>query len=46
MAALFVAYQVLIALLRLPLIFGGRQAVLLSLILAGTWSGAAMAAIQ
>ena len=44
-AALVVAYLLLLGLLRLPLLFGGRQAVLLSLILAASWSAAAMAAI-
>lgn len=45
LVALALAYQGLLALLRLPLLFGGRQAVLLGVILAGTWSGAAIAAI-
>ena len=44
--ALAMAYQFLLVLLRLPLLYGGRQSVLLSLMLAGTWSGAAMAAIR
>jgi len=43
---LVVAYQPLLALLRLPVLFGGRQAVLTGLIMATTWSGAAMAAIR
>ena len=46
LAALAIAYQSLLVLLRLPLLYGGRQSVLLGLILAGTWSGAAMAAIR
>ncbi|MHB8237251.1 MAG: hypothetical protein ACYDDD_07290, partial [Acidithiobacillus ferrivorans] len=44
--ALVLAYFVLLALLRLPLVHGGRQAVLLGVILAGTWSGAAMAVVR
>ena len=40
-----IGYFGLIALLRLPLVYGGRQATLLSVMLAATWSGAAMAAI-
>ena len=43
--ALVLAYFVLLALLRLPLVHGGRQALLLGVILAGAWSGAAMAAV-
>lgn len=46
LAALAIAYQSLLVLLRLPLLYGGRQSVLLGFILAGTWSGAAMAAIR
>ena len=45
MVALAVAYQALLALLRLPLLWSGRQAMLLGVILTGTWSGVAMAAI-
>ncbi|MDD2747941.1 MAG: hypothetical protein PHG39_10385 [Acidithiobacillus ferrooxidans] len=44
--ALVLAYFALLALLRLPLVHGGRQAVLLGVILAGTWSGAAMAVVR
>ncbi|WP_163097624.1 hypothetical protein GL267_000350 [Acidithiobacillus ferrianus] len=44
--ALALAYFTLLALLRLPLVHGGRQAVLLGVILAGTWSGAAMAVVR
>ena len=44
--ALTLAYFALLALLRLPLVHGGRQAVLLGIILAGTWSGAAMAVVR
>ena len=44
--ALVLAYFVLLALLRLPLVHGGRQAVLLGVILVGTWSGAAMAVVR
>ena len=43
---LALAYFALLALLRLPLVHGGRQAVLLGVILAGTWSGAAMAVVR
>ncbi len=43
---LILASQTLLSLLRLPLIWGGRHTVLLSVLLAGTWSGAAMAAIH
>lgn len=43
--AIAFGYFGLIALLRLPLVYGGRQATLLSVMLAATWSGAAMAAI-
>lgn len=43
--ALILAYWGLLALLRLPLVYGGKQAMLFSVMLAGTWSGAAMAAI-
>ena len=46
LVALAIAYQSLLVLLRLPLLYGGRQSVLLGVILAGTWSGAAMAAIR
>ena len=42
---LILAYQALLSLLRLPLVWGGRHAVLFSVLLAGTWSSAAMAAI-
>jgi hypothetical protein len=42
---LALAYFALLALLRLPLIYGGRQAVLLGVILASSWSGVAMAAV-
>lgn len=42
---LILAYQALLALLRLPLVLGGRHTVLFSALLAGTWSSAAMAAI-
>ena len=44
--AIAFGYFGLLALLRLPLVYGGRQATLLSVILAGIWSGAAMAAIR
>lgn len=43
--ALTLAYFALLALLRFPLVYGGRQAVLLGVILASTWSGVAMAAV-
>ncbi len=43
--ALMVAYQALLALLRLPLVFGGRRAVLYGFLMAAAWSGAAMAAV-
>ncbi|OIQ84145.1 hypothetical protein GALL_340350 [mine drainage metagenome] len=43
--ALTLAYFALLALLRFPLIYGGRQAVLLGGILASAWSGVAMAAV-
>ena len=43
--ALAVANLVLMALLRLPLLLGGRQVLLLSVLLAAGWSGAAMAAV-
>ncbi|MHB8347992.1 MAG: hypothetical protein ACYDHM_12625 [Acidiferrobacterales bacterium] len=36
----------LVALLRLPVLLGGRQATLLGLILAACWSGVAMAAVH
>ncbi|MHB1667093.1 MAG: hypothetical protein ACYCSR_09155 [Thiomonas sp.] len=42
---LALAYFALLALLRFPLVYGGRQAVLLGVILASTWSGVAMAAV-
>lgn len=42
--AISLAYFGLLALLRLPLAYGGRQATLLSVMLAGIWSGAAIAA--
>lgn len=43
--ALVLAYCGLLALLRLPLVYGGKQALLFSVMLAGIWSGAAIAAI-
>ena len=43
--ALTLAYFALLALLRFPLVYGGRQAVFLGVILASTWSGVAMAAV-
>ncbi|OIQ76204.1 hypothetical protein GALL_421170 [mine drainage metagenome] len=43
--ALALSYFTLLGLLRLPLVYGGRQAILLGVILASTWSGAAMAAV-
>lgn len=43
--ALTLAYFALLALLRFPLIYGGRQAVLLGVLLASAWSGVAMAAV-
>ncbi len=43
--ALALAYHALLALLRLPLVFGGRRAVLYGFIMAAAWSGAAMAAV-
>lgn len=43
--ALALAYFGLLALLRFPVVHGGRQAILLAVILASTWSSAAMAAV-
>jgi len=43
--ALALAYFVLLALLRFPLVHGGRHAMVLAVLMAGTWSGAAMAAV-
>lgn len=43
--SLVLAYFVLLALLRFPLVHGGRHAMLLAVIMASTWSGAAMAAV-
>ena len=43
--ALVLAYFGLLGLLRFPQLYGGRQALLLSVMLAGAWSGTAMAAI-
>ncbi|HEX5338232.1 MAG TPA: hypothetical protein VFW53_07315, partial [Gallionella sp.] len=44
--ALATAYFGLLALLRLPLAYGGRQALLLSVLMVGAWAGVAMAAIR
>lgn len=44
--AIVTAYFGLLALLRLPLTYGGRQTLLLSVIMVGAWSGVAMAAIH
>lgn len=43
--AITTAYFGLLALMRLPLAYGGRQTTLLSVMLAGIWSGATMVAI-
>ena len=45
LALLALADLALLALLRLPSAWGGRQAVLLGVLLAGAWSGAAIAAV-
>lgn len=42
---LAVAYLLLLVVLRLPLVAAGRQAALAALLLAGVWSGVAMAAV-
>jgi hypothetical protein len=43
---LAVAYQVLLALLRWPVIHGGRRGLIYSVLLTGLWSGAAIAAVS
>jgi hypothetical protein len=43
---LAVAYQVLLALLRWPVVHGGRRSLLYGVLLTGLWSGAAIAAVS
>jgi hypothetical protein len=46
MFGLAVMYQVLLALLRWPVIHGGRRSLLYSVLLSALWSGAAIAAVS
>ena len=41
-----VTYQVLLALLRWPVIHGGRRSLLYGVLLTALWSGAAIAAVS
>jgi hypothetical protein len=43
---LAITYQVLLALLRWPVIYGGRRALLYGVLLTALWSGAAIAAVS